>query len=85
MKNVTISLPAEVYRRARIKAAERDTSVSALVREYLVSVAEGEPDFARRKRLQSEVLRSIRRFRAANRVGRDELHERRRRQTRAVR
>jgi hypothetical protein len=31
VKNVTVSLPAQVYRRARIKAAERDTSLSALV------------------------------------------------------
>ena len=84
MRNVTISLPAEVYRRARIKAAERNTSLSALVRDYLVSVADEESDFARRKQLQDEVLRSIRRFQAANRVGRDELHERGRRK-RAVR
>ena len=84
MKNVTISLPTEVYRRARIKAAERDTSLSALVRDYLVSVADEGSDFSRRKQLQHEVLRSIRRFRATNRVERDVLHERRRR-ARAVR
>ena len=85
MKNVTVSLPAEVYRRARVKAAERDTSVSALVREFLISVAEEEPDFARRKRLQDDVLRSIRRFRAANRLERDVLHERARGRKRALR
>lgn len=84
MKNVTISLPTEVYRRARIKAAERNKSLSALVREYLVSIADEETDFARRKQLQDEVLRSIRQFRAANRIGREELHERGRR-ARAVR
>ena len=78
IKNVTVSLPAEVYRRARVKAAERDTSVSALVRDFLISVAADEPDFARRKQLQDEVLRSIRRFRAANRLRREALHERRR-------
>jgi plasmid stability protein len=85
MKNVTISLPAEVYRRARIRAAERNTSVSALVREFLISVGEEEQDFARRKRLQDAVLRSIRRFRAANRLGREALHERTRGGGRAVR
>ena len=85
MKNVTISLPAEVYRRARVKAAERDTSVSALVREFLISVAEEEPDFARRKRLQDELIRSIRRFRAANRLEREAVHTRARRRARAVR
>lgn len=85
MKNVTVSVPAEVYRRARVKAAERDTSVSALVREFLISVAEEEPDFARRKRLQDEVLRSIRRFKAANRLERGQLHQRGRGRGRAVR
>lgn len=84
MKNVTISLPAEVYRRARIKAAERDTSVSALVREFLMSVAEGS-DFARRKQLQDEVLRSIGRFRGANRLERSRVHARGSRRTRALR
>ncbi len=36
-----------------------------------------EADFERRKRLQDEVLTSVRRFRAAGRVSRDELHDRR--------
>lgn len=85
MKNVTVSLPADVYHRARVKAAERDTSVGALVREFLTSFAEEEPDFTRRKRLQEDVLRSIRRFRAANRLERNALHERGRNRKRAVR
>ncbi|MGH9674167.1 MAG: hypothetical protein ACRD44_13380, partial [Bryobacteraceae bacterium] len=59
MKNVTVSLPDDVWRRARIRAAERDTSVSALVREFLISVAEDESDFDRRKRLQREVLATV--------------------------
>ena len=45
MKNVTVSLPELVYRRARIKAAERDTSVTALVREFLMKLGEEESDF----------------------------------------
>ena len=76
MKNITVSLPAEVYRRARVKAAERDTSVSALVREFLVSLGDEESDFTRRKRLQHEVVESIRRFEAGNRLKRDEIHRR---------
>jgi plasmid stability protein len=39
MKKVTISVPDGVYRPARIRAAERGTSVSAMVTEYLVSLA----------------------------------------------
>ena len=82
---VTVAVPTEIYRRARVKAAERDTSLSALVREFLISVADEGSDFARRKRLQDEVLRSIRHFRAANQLRRDALHERPRKRARAVR
>ena len=35
MRNITVSVDEETHRLARIKAAELDTSVSALVREYL--------------------------------------------------
>jgi hypothetical protein len=77
MKNVTISLPSEVYRRARIKAAERDTSVSALVRDFLLRLGEEESsDFERRRKLQAEVLKGIRRFRGGDRVSRDRAHRR---------
>lgn len=77
MKNVTISLPDDVYRRARVKAAERDTSLSALVRDYLTSLGSDESEFDRRRALQLEVLASVRRFSAANRLPRDEAHRRR--------
>ena len=77
MKNITVSLPDEVYRRARIRAAEQDTSVSALVREFLAGLGNEESDFERRKRLQHEVLASIQSFRAGNRLSRDQVHNRR--------
>ena len=35
MKNITVSVDDATYRHARIRAAELDTSVSALVRDYL--------------------------------------------------
>ena len=76
MKNVTVSLPEAVYRRARVKAAERDTSLSALVRAFLMALGEEETDFERRKRLQEDVLKSIGRFRAGDRLQRDEVHDR---------
>ncbi len=41
MKNITVSVDEGTYRRARIRAAELDTSVSALVRGYLRSLAAG--------------------------------------------
>ena len=76
MKNVTVSLPDDVYRRARIKAAERDTSLSALVRDFLMALGQEESDFERRKRLQAEVLSSIQNFRATDRLTRDGAHDR---------
>ena len=60
-----------------MKAAERDTSVSALVRDYLTSLAEDESDFDRRKRLQDQVLASVGRFKAGTRLTRDKVHDRR--------
>ena len=76
MKNITVSLPTEVYHRVRMKAAEQGTSVSALVREFLELLGDEESDFTRRKRVQDDVLESIRRFQARNRLKRDEIHRR---------
>jgi hypothetical protein len=38
MKNITISIDDETYRRARLWAAERDTSVSAVVKCILTTL-----------------------------------------------
>jgi hypothetical protein len=76
VKNITVSVPDDVYRGARIEAAERDTSVSALVRNYLESLSEQSDDFERRRRMQKEVVASIRRFRGGDRVSRAEVHGR---------
>lgn len=40
MKNVTIALDDETHRKARIRAAELGTSLSALVKKYLAGLAE---------------------------------------------
>jgi plasmid stability protein len=76
VKNITVTVPDEVYRRARIRAAERETSVSGLVREFLQRLDEGAADFERRKRLQDEVVKSLGRFRGGDRLRRDDLHDR---------
>jgi plasmid stability protein len=79
MKNITVSVPEEVYRAARIRAAERGSSVSALVAEYLRSLSERESEFTRREAQQRRVHRKIKRFSARDRLDRNEIH------TRAVR
>jgi plasmid stability protein len=76
VKNITISVPDDVYRDARIRAAERGTSVSALVAGYLRSLSENDSEFVRLEAQQRKVLEEIDRFRAAERVDRDELHDR---------
>jgi len=77
MKNITVSVDEDTYRRARIKAAERDTSVSALVREYLNSLAREESEFERLKREEKELRKQIPPgFSAADRLPRDELYDR---------
>lgn len=44
-RNITLTLPAELLRRVKIIAATRDTSVSALVAEYLESLTQQEDDY----------------------------------------
>jgi hypothetical protein len=76
MKNITVSVEEEIYRRARIKAAERDTSVSALVKNFLVELSSEEPDARRLERAERELRARIRTFTARNRLSRDDAHER---------
>jgi hypothetical protein len=45
MSNITISIDEQTYRAARIFAAQRNSTVSALVRDYLNSlIASQQPD-----------------------------------------
>lgn len=76
MKNITVSVPDDVYRRARIRAAELGKSVSALVTEYLNSLSERDAEFARLEAKQRRVQDEIRVFRAQDRLSRDQLHDR---------
>ena len=76
VKNLTVSVPDEVYRNARVAAARRDTSVSALVVAYLERLSGRMQEFARLEALQHEVQDEIGQFRAADRLGRDEAHDR---------
>jgi plasmid stability protein len=76
MKNITVTVPDEVYREARVRAAERGSSVSALVGEFLRSLADRESEFARLEARQRAVQQRIQRFRAGDRLSRDAVHER---------
>lgn len=76
MKNITISVPDDVYRTARIRAAELGSSVSSLVAEYLHALSEREVEFSRLEARQQRVQREIDRFRASDRLDRDAVHRR---------
>ena len=87
MKNITVAVDDETYRSARIRAAELDTTVSALVREYLrlLSVRQDEESRAetvpeRRGRLLREVVADFDArglaLRVADNLSREELYER---------
>ena len=77
MKNITVSLDDVTYRRARMLAAERDTSISALVKDYLVALGSGESEGERLIREERALREQIKAFRASDRVSRDALHDRR--------
>jgi plasmid stability protein len=76
VKNITVTVPDDVYRNARIRAAERGTSVSALVGEYLRSLSGREAEFSRLEDQQKHLQREIQQFRARDRLDRDQLHDR---------
>ncbi len=75
-RNFTISLPEELIRKARILAARRDISVSALVGSLLNDVVDHDDDYSTAWERELELMSS-----GAIRVGpitwtRDGLHER---------
>lgn len=76
MKNITVSVPDEVYQRARVHAAEQGRSVSALVAEFLTGLCDRDAEFMRLEALQHRVQSEVTRFRASDRLTRDQVHDR---------
>lgn len=80
MKNITVTVNDDLYHRARVKAAERRTTVSALVRQHLEHLTEDESDADRLRREQNELIARIKQahpgFAASERLTRDEAHDR---------
>jgi len=76
MKNITLSVDEKVLAVVRRQAAEQNSSVNALVRDYLTNLAKQE-DRARQARARLRVLSQ----RSPGRLGRkdwtrDDLHDR---------
>jgi hypothetical protein len=76
VKNITVSVDDETYRRARSKAAERDTSLSALVRSFLVELVSEESAERSLKCQERDLRAQIRDFSAGNRLSREDAHQR---------
>jgi hypothetical protein len=76
MKNITVSVPDDVYRTARVRAAERGTSLSAMVADFLFSLSQNEAEFARLEDEQRRIVSGIHRFRASDRLDRSQIHDR---------
>ncbi|MBX3030958.1 MAG: hypothetical protein KF809_12420 [Chloroflexi bacterium] len=76
MRNITVTVPDAVYKAARIRAAEADTSISALVAEYLTALAAENDTFSALEERQQVITESIGRFRAADRSSREDVHRR---------
>lgn len=91
MKNITVSVGEEVYHAARVEAARRRKSLSALVRDYLSGLqAEDETkgggragkasahnaEIEERNRLMESLLRRAAHFRVGPKATREEMNER---------
>jgi len=83
VKNITISIDDDLYGRARMKAAEQGTSISALFRDFLIRLTvgeSGETEFERLAREEQELRAELggRRLglRAEDNLSREEVHER---------
>lgn len=91
MRNITVSVDDETYRRSRIRAAELDTSVSALVRGFLDRLVRdradreagehgAETERERRRRLLHAVFEDICAahggFKASDNLDRESLYDR---------
>ena len=81
MKNITIAVEDDLYRAARIRAAEQSTSISAMFKSFLLRQAEteeGETQFQRLQREEAELRAEMRAERRslnpAHNLSREKLH-----------
>lgn len=77
-RNITLSLPDEVLREAKVVAARRGTSLSALLAGALTELVERESGYAAAKARSLASLGKGRDLGTGGTIrwGRDELHER---------
>lgn len=59
MKNITVSVDDDLYHRARVLAAQKKTSVSALVKRFLAEMIGEESEFERLRRQEREIREKL--------------------------
>ena len=74
--NITLKLDRELLRRAKVLAAQRDTSVSALVAEQLEKAVRERDGYEQAKRRALAILKKGFDLGYKPPASRDELHER---------
>lgn len=77
MANLTITIDDEVLRRARTRAIAQDTSVNALLRDYLEAFAAADAAWDQATAAILQLSSRSASGRGDHRWSRDELHERR--------
>jgi hypothetical protein len=76
-RNLTLTLPADLVRRAKVIAAQRDTSVSALVTAYLEQLARDDDDYEDLWRRERAIMEKGLRMRVGEITWtRDDAHDR---------
>jgi metal-responsive CopG/Arc/MetJ family transcriptional regulator len=76
MKNVTIALDESLLREVRRIAADRSTSLNAMIREFLEELAERESRAVQARRRIVELCRTAQAEVGPRTWTRDDLHER---------
>ncbi len=77
-QNVTLSLPRQVLRKAKLIAVERNTSLSALLTQLIIEMVEADDAYERARRRHQALLEEGFDMGTGGNVTwtRDELHER---------
>jgi len=76
VSNLTITVPEDLLRRARIRALEQGTSVNAVLREYLAAYGGAQESTRRAVGTILELSKRAGSRRGRKRWTRDDLHER---------
>lgn len=75
-QNVTVSLTRETLRKAKVLAAQRETSISGLLAAQIEALVGQDEDYRRAEKRARELMQQGFDMGVRRRVSREELHER---------